>query len=497
MSSVKNIFDPGPEEFEIKIFGKYPKKWVEFKEALKREIVGQERAIDKITDRIMIVEHSRKTAKSSEDPLAFLGAPGTGKSETVEQAAYLWLGRPAGGRSPLVSIAGEDYQESHTTSTLLGAPSGYIGYGKPSPLEELGSYDAFKIDGKIQDAIVMWWEEKIDNAKTPVSEHLQSAIAHYAGVLTEEKLKEFEPFRSVLRVDEFEKMHFNVQKIFLGILNDGKVALRNGEVVDFRGCLIVFTGNIGSGEISKYLDTSGSGVGFELPVGDKVFDKEKTNQKIYDIVKKKTKEALIPELYDRVGKKNIVAFHTLGKEGHRRVAEIQIRKLRETYSGATGIGDVLVIKTTDEFIEFLLDKVGANESARTTVRLVKRYMRDPLVRGLASGEVRTGDVLLFTVEDGKDSLRRMQRITYKPEFQNNPSGLIVIRDLDGESKPEFDFALEDKELFDDIYNKLNEQFHEFLIAFSGDRTPQLEAPKDNPEPDDGYDPDDYDFDDED
>lgn len=370
-----------------------------FIESFNEIVINQERAARKAVRRIMLIDSGIRDQTRPVSPLIFAGPPGTGKTLGAETIARLWIGEPAspGEIGPLVKISGENFQDMHAKATLLGAPTGYIGSGgspgherKPSPLEKAGAFEEGKIKRALWRAFLGWLNKNnlMDAYKS--KELPEGVIGAYLNTEAEE-LKKRQPFRSVVLVDEFEKMHQEAQKIFLSILDRGVLETLSGPVIDFRNCLFIFTSNIGSKEMQNRLRKPR--VGF-API-QKEPKKEDVNQEFYDIVLKKVEEELDPALYSRIGKAGIVVFQTLTEDDYMRIISSQFQSIQEDVMQKMPI----LMYATDEFYSFILEEADApQEGAREIGRLMEKYVRFPLAQSIISGEIKHGDILLFTVD---------------------------------------------------------------------------------------------------
>mmetsp|Transcript_12912 Transcript_12912/g.19653 ORF Transcript_12912/g.19653 Transcript_12912/m.19653 type:complete len:998 (-) Transcript_12912:151-3144(-) len=168
-------------------------------ENLKERVVGQNDAIEVVTEAI---QRSRAGLNDPSKPIAsliFLGPTGVGKTELCKALAEFMFDT----EEALIRIDMSEYMEKHTVSRLLGAPPGYVGYDE---------------GGQLTDAV----------RRKPYS---------------------------VLLFDEMEKAHPDVFNVMLQILDDGRVTDSKGNLVNFRNCVIIFTSNIGSQDI---IDLNGS-----------------------------------------------------------------------------------------------------------------------------------------------------------------------------------------------------------------------------------------------
>ena len=168
-------------------------------EKLRERVVGQDEAIQTITDAI---QRSRAGLNDPTKPLAsmvFLGPTGVGKTELCKALAEFMFDS----EDAIVRIDMSEYMEKHTVSRLVGAPPGYVGYDE---------------GGQLTDAV----------RRKPYS---------------------------VILFDEMEKAHPDVFNIMLQMLDDGRVTDSKGHVVNFRNTVVIFTSNVGSQDI---LDLNGS-----------------------------------------------------------------------------------------------------------------------------------------------------------------------------------------------------------------------------------------------
>ena len=169
---------------------------------LKREIIGQDDAVDKI---VKAIQRNRVGLKDPGKPIGtfmFLGPTGVGKTHLAKKLAeYLFDSKDA-----LIRIDMSEYMEKFTVSRLVGAPPGYVGY-----------------------------EE--------------------GGQLTE-KLRR-KPY-SVVLLDEIEKAHPDVFNLLLQVLDEGRLTDSLGRRIDFKNTILIMTSNIGTRQLKDF----GQGVGF-------------------------------------------------------------------------------------------------------------------------------------------------------------------------------------------------------------------------------------------
>ncbi|AHG20837.1 molecular chaperone [Chania multitudinisentens RB-25] len=163
---------------------------LQLSDTLNQRVIGQRHALDLIAHR---VRTSRARLDDPNKPVGvFLlaGPSGVGKTETALALAETLYG----GEQNVVTINMSEFQESHTVSTLKGAPPGYVGYGE-------------------------------------------------GGVLTEAVRRR--PY-SVVLLDEIEKAHPDVHEIFFQVFDKGWMEDGEGRYIDFRNTIIILTSNIGS-----------------------------------------------------------------------------------------------------------------------------------------------------------------------------------------------------------------------------------------------------------
>jgi ATP-dependent Clp protease ATP-binding subunit ClpB len=176
-------------------------KLIHMEDALKKRVVGQDRALEAVSDAI---RRARAEISDPNQPIGsfmFLGPTGVGKTETVKALADFMFDT----EDSIVRIDMSEYMEKHAVSRLIGAPPGYVGYDE-------------------------------------------------GGQLTEAVRRR--PY-SVVLFDEIEKAHPEVFNVLLQVLDDGRLTDGQGRTVDFRNTVFVMTSNIGSQSImdEKLKDT--------------------------------------------------------------------------------------------------------------------------------------------------------------------------------------------------------------------------------------------------
>ena len=178
------------------------KKLVQMADDLKKQVIGQDEAVAKITKAIQRNRVGLKDPKKPIGSFIFLGPTGVGKTELARALArYMFDTEDA-----LIRIDMSEYMEKFSISRLIGAPPGYVGY-----------------------------EE--------------------GGQLTEKVRRK--PY-SVILLDEIEKAHPDVYNVLLQVLDDGILTDGLGRKVDFKNAIIIMTSNIGVRQLKDF----GTGVGF-------------------------------------------------------------------------------------------------------------------------------------------------------------------------------------------------------------------------------------------
>lgn len=165
-------------------------KLLNLEEELHLRVVGQDEAIQAVSDSIRRSRAGLQDAKRPIGSFLFLGTTGVGKTELAKALAeYLF-----DDESAMTRIDMSEYQERHAVSRLVGAPPGYVGYDE-------------------------------------------------GGQLTEAVRRK--PY-SVVLLDEIEKAHPDVFNILLQVLDEGRLTDNKGRLADFRNTIIIMTSNMGS-----------------------------------------------------------------------------------------------------------------------------------------------------------------------------------------------------------------------------------------------------------
>jgi ATP-dependent Clp protease ATP-binding subunit ClpB len=197
-------------------------KLLHLEDELHKRVIGQDEAIQAISDAIRRSRAGLQDAKRPMGSFIFLGTTGVGKTELAKALAdYMFNDENA-----MVRIDMSEYQERHSVSRLVGAPPGYVGYDE-------------------------------------------------GGQLTEKVRRK--PY-SVVLFDEMEKAHPDVFNILLQVLDDGRLTDNKGRTADFRNTIIIMTSNIGSMLIQDKLKSINS------TNREKVLDL--TREEVFDLLKK-------------------------------------------------------------------------------------------------------------------------------------------------------------------------------------------------------------------
>ncbi len=221
-------------------------KLVSMEEELKKVIIGQDDAVEKL---VKAIKRSRLGLKDPNKPIGsflFLGPTGVGKTEMAKVLARYLFDRD----EALIRIDMSEYMEKFTVSRLVGAPPGYVGY-----------------------------EE--------------------GGQLTEKVRRK--PY-CVILLDEIEKAHPDVFNILLQVLDDGILTDGLGRRVDFKNTIIIMTSNVGAREVKDF----GQGVGFK---SSSTSTSEKSNNLIEGALKRVFRPEFLNRVDDVVFFKSLEKEH--------------------------------------------------------------------------------------------------------------------------------------------------------------------------------------------
>jgi ATP-dependent Clp protease ATP-binding subunit ClpB len=173
---------------------------------------------------------------------------------------------------------------------------------------------------------------------------------------------------SVILLDEVEKAHPDVFNVLLQVLDDGRLTDGQGRTVDFRNTVIIMTSNLGSSAIQEM-------------AGEENYDKMKLA--VMEIVRGHFR----PEFINRVD--DIVVFHPLGREHLRRIAELQVRSLRDRLH-AREMDLELTEKVLDHLASVGFDPVYG---ARPLRRAIQTEIENPLALEILAGRFAPKDVI--------------------------------------------------------------------------------------------------------
>jgi ATP-dependent Clp protease ATP-binding subunit ClpB len=165
-------------------------KVLDLHKTLSKRVIGQDEAITLVSNAILRQRAGIQNPNRPIGSFMFLGPTGVGKTEVARALAEALFDS----ENHIIRIDMSEYMEKFSTSRLIGAPPGYVGY-----------------------------EE--------------------GGQLTEQVRRK--PY-SIVLFDEIEKAHPEVFNLLLQMLDDGRLTDSQGRVVDFKNTVIIMTSNLGS-----------------------------------------------------------------------------------------------------------------------------------------------------------------------------------------------------------------------------------------------------------
>ncbi len=234
-------------------------KLLDMEGRLHERVVGQEPAIGVLADALRRARAGLKDPRRPIGSFIFLGPTGVGKTELAKALAeFLFDDEDA-----LIRFDMSEFQERHTTSRLIGAPPGYVGYDE-------------------------------------------------GGGLTEAVRRR--PYRVIL-FDEIEKAHPDVFNTLLQLLDDGRLTDGHGRTVDFRNTVVIMTSNLGTAEMGR------QSLGFVT----QRTQSESERQRLESAAQKALRETFRPEFLNRIDE--IIVFEPLTETELEQIVDLQVDDL--------------------------------------------------------------------------------------------------------------------------------------------------------------------------
>ncbi len=282
--------------------------------SLKARVIGQDEAVDAVADAVLRARAGIRNRRKPIGAFLFLGPTGVGKTELARVLAEQLFDS----RDAMTRIDMSEYMEKHSVSRLVGAPPGYVGY-----------------------------EE--------------------GGQLTEAVRRK--PY-SVVLLDEIEKAHPDVFKLFLQVFDDGRLTDNKGTTVSFANTIIIMTSNLGSDLIAQAEQSDQGG-------------------QVQELVEALLKSKFPPEFLNRLDE--TLLFKPLSKKSLEQILELQLDDLKARLAE-----EDFTLEISPEMRAALIEEGYDTEfGARPLKRTIHRRLETPHARKIIAGEVLPGEVVRF------------------------------------------------------------------------------------------------------
>jgi ATP-dependent Clp protease ATP-binding subunit ClpA len=356
----------------------------EFEQKLSALIVGQERAVRRLSGLFQIYLAGMNNPARPIGTMLFLGPTGSGKTRVVEAATEVLLNDP----HAVVKIDCAEFQHSHEIAKLIGSPPGYLGHRETSP---------------------MLTQENLDKSHTE-----------------ETKL-------TFVLFDEIEKASDSLWQLLLGILDKATLTLGDNRRVDFSKTIVIMTSNLGAREMS---DMISGGIGFAPNKADKAREDNEIDTKIYRTALEAAKRKFSPEFMNRIDK--VVVFRSLKEHHLNQILDIELTAVQNRITESAGTK--FIFECTDSAKKFLLGEgIDLKYGARHLKRAIERFLVYPLSNLVATQQIETGDFVMVDFDDDRGALTFRKQsgkliINDTPEDVSDEAP-IVIADAAGVPMP--------------------------------------------------------------
>jgi ATP-dependent Clp protease ATP-binding subunit ClpA len=350
----------------------------EFEEKLAARIVGQERAVRRMSGLYQIFLAGMNPLNRPIGTMLFLGPTGSGKTRVIEAAAEVLFGDP----NAVIKIDCAEFQHSHEIAKLIGSPPGYLGHRETSP---------------------MLTQENLDRYHTD-----------------DTKL-------SLVLFDEIEKASDSLWQLLLGILDKATLTLGDNRRVDFSKTMVIMTSNLGAREMSEMIS---GGIGFAPGKGAKNPNDTEIDQKIYRTALEAARRKFSPEFMNRIDK--VVVFRSLKEHHLRQILDLELQSVQDRIMASAGTK--FVFRCTDSAKDMLLrEGIDLKYGARHLKRAIERFLVYPLSNLVATEQVGLGDLvnvdlnedtgrLVFSKRSGGALIQEPSDVEEEPEEVEKKSG---------------------------------------------------------------------------
>lgn len=355
----------------------------EFEEKLSSRIVGQERAVRRVSGLYQIFLAGMNPPHRPVGTMLFLGPTGSGKTRVVEAAAETLFGDP----NAVIKIDCAEFQHSHEIAKLIGSPPGYLGHRETSPLLTQENLDRFHTDD-IKLSLVLF--------------------------------------------DEIEKASDALWQLLLGILDKATLTLGDNRRVDFSRSMVFMTSNLGAREMSELIS---GGIGFAPTAGARQKpDDTEVDQKIYRTAVEAARRKFSPEFMNRIDK--VVVFRSLKEHHLRQILDLELAAVQDRIM--TSSGTKFVFQCSDTAKDMLLKEgIDFKYGARHLRRAIERFLVYPLSNLVATEQVSLGDLvhvdlqpnsskLTFSKSAGGALINEMPEVEDEPETELTQSGGVAL-----------------------------------------------------------------------
>jgi len=336
--------------------------------ALRRNIVGQEEAIEQI---VSIYQTYLAGMTSPGRPIGnflFLGPTGSGKTRLVEVTAEALVGDARA----VVKIDCAEFQHSHEIAKLIGSPPGYLGHRETHPL--------------LSQEVLNQYHDKV-------------------------KL-------SFVLFDEIEKASDALWNLLLGILDKATLTLGDNRRVDFSRAMIFMTSNLGATEMNSILRPN---LGFAASEAEHQVQagtlSEAVNEKVSRAGVEAARRKFTPEFMNRIDK--TVVFRPLGQAELRKILDLELNMVQQRIFNSPS-GSPFVFTLTDAAKDLLLEEgTDVKYGARHLKRAIERTLVQPLSNLIATEQIRGGDLIQV------DCDTELRRLTFCKQAEDMPASAMA------------------------------------------------------------------------